>query len=78
MRYIYPSGKRDLLNVPLLPETHFAPLSCSRRGKLQLMVCGLDHSDSQPFNYILQSGIALTSYYIISMANYNYTERRGV
>ena len=29
------------------PEMHFKPLSTSRRGKL--MVCGLDHSGSQPF-----------------------------
>ena len=48
---VYPSGKREffyLLNVPLgLHETHFKPLSSSRRGKL--IVCGLDHSGSQPF-----------------------------
>ena len=31
------------------PETHFKPLSSSRRGKLT--VCGLDHSGSQPFIY---------------------------
>ena len=34
------------------PETHFKPLSSSKRGIL--MVCGLDHSGSQPFNLYLQ------------------------
>ena len=43
------------------PETHFKPLSSSRRCKL--MVCGLDHSDSQPFIYTLSlfTAIALMS-----------------
>ena len=33
------------------PETNFKLLSSSRRGKF--MVCGLDHSGSQPFIYYI-------------------------
>ena len=47
---VYPSGKHEILFTECSPwpETHFKPLSSSRRGKL--MVYGLDHSDSQSFS----------------------------
>ena len=43
---VYSSGKHDLLNVPLGLKYILNHFPNSRRGKL--MVCGLDHSGSQP------------------------------
>ena len=48
---VHPSGRHEIFWISEFspwPEMHFKPLSSSRRGKL--MVCGLDHSGSQPFN----------------------------
>ena len=46
--YIYSSGKHECFQFTECspwPETHFKPLSSSRRGKV--MDCGLDYSASQ-------------------------------
>ena len=46
---------------PPWPETHFKPLSSSRKGKV--MVYRLDHSGSQPFNHYIHAwdGICITA-----------------
>ena len=45
---LYPSEKHEILNIPLVLISQ-NKMDSSSKG-VELTVCGLDHSGSQPFN----------------------------